>query len=304
MNLNTYLHMTALTNHIRRRNYSKAANLLNKLETQPEFKREVKKIRGLGEYLNRLHHQVVFTRTRRLFNRSYTHPNLAGAANKMNSFKKLYNTHQNTAPIRRKMAARTIQSAVRSRGMGALIENIMEQIRVGRGGPNINATRYSAVEKNKLTKILKQLISNATSLRATAPSNERRSYFNNHVRAYARALRAIKPLTKNIPGRYRAAPATPNRATPAPAGTNNVLSLEPLVNPHIVVRIPGSDPLYMNPNTFTGLLRANARVNIPVANVAPWLRMARNVFPNTVLFRHPLNRTKNVAAKHVRFSRA
>jgi hypothetical protein len=305
MNLNTYLSLTSLTNHIRKRNYSKAANLLDRLQSQPVFKREVRKIRGLGEYLNSLHQQVVFTRARRHFNSSYTHPNLASAVNKMNSFKKLYNTHQNTAHIRRSMAARTIQQAVRSRGMGALIENMMEQIRLGRGGANINATRYTAIEKKKLVAVLKELISNAKTLRNTAPSNERRGFFNNHLRAYARGLRAIKPLPRTIQGRYRVAPNTPNRATPAPAGTMNVSTMEALNNPHLVVRVPGvTQPFYMSPVTFTNLMRANARVNIPVTNVRPWLRMARNLFPNKTLFRHPINRNKNVAAKHIRFSRA
>jgi len=214
----------------------------------------------------------------------------------------------------------------------ALLENMMNQIYVGGRGGNVNAGRYTMAERNVLIRRLTGSIDyfkqqrdakklEATQRRASlqapgisnamkqqlrnqaAAANERVGYFDDAVRAYTRGLRAVKPLTGAVTPRARAMPATPNRATPAPANVNMNAIYMPLNRPHLVVKTPGAGTIYLNPNTFTGYLKNSARVNLPVANVRNWLRTARRNFPNEPLFRHPLA-AKNVTASHIRFSRA
>ena len=214
-----------------------------------------------------------------------------------------------------------------------LLNNMMNQIYDGGRGTNINATRYTAEERNVLARRLTSSIEYfkqhrnakkaeaaearnllrhvnggsvaARQLRARAANaNERVGYYDDAVRAYTRGLRAVKPLTGNVTPRARAMAATPNRFTPAPASVEENIIYMPLNRPHLVVKTPGAGgTIYINPETFTGLMRNAARVNIPVANIRNWLRTARRDFPNEPLFRHPKNRSKNVTASHIRFSR-
>jgi hypothetical protein len=213
-----------------------------------------------------------------------------------------------------------------------LLENMMNQIYNGGRGSNINARRYTNVERNVLARRLGQSIvyfkeqrnakkaeaaearrtlrntgvtgPGAAVLRArAAAANERVGYFDDAVRAYTRGLRAVKPLTGAVTPRARAMPNTPNRSTPAPANVNVNAIYMPLNRPHLVVKTPGAGTIYLNPNTFTGFMKNAGRVNIAPANVRNWLRMARSNFPNEALFRHPLA-AKNVTASHIRFSRA
>ena len=212
-----------------------------------------------------------------------------------------------------------------------LLENMMNQIYNGGRGANINARRYTNVERNVLARRLSGSIeyfkqqrntkkAEAAQHRATlrapgltnaqkqthrnraAAANERVGYYNDAVRAYTRGLRAVKPLTGAVTPRARAMPNTPNRSTPAPANVNVNAIYMPLNRPHLVVKTPGAGTIYLNPNTFTGFMKNAGRVNIAPANVRNWLRMARRNFPNEALFRHPLA-AKNVTASHIRFSR-
>lgn len=221
------------------------------------------------------------------------------------------------------------------RGSPALLENMLNQIYNGGRGRNINASRYTDAERNVLVRRLSGSIlffkqqrnmkrAEATESRSTlrnmagaltnaeknrlrasaVAANERVGYYDDAVRAYTRGLRAVKPLTGAVSPRARAMPATPNRATPAPAAENMNAIYMPLERPHLVVKTPGAGTIYLNPNTFTGFMRNASRVNIPVENVRNWLRTARRNFPNEGLFRHPVNRSKNVTARHIRFSRS
>jgi hypothetical protein len=212
-----------------------------------------------------------------------------------------------------------------------LLENMMNQIYNGGRGSNINARRYTNVERNVLARRLggsieyfrqqrnakkAEAAQHRASLRApgltnaqkqthrnrAAAANERVGYFDDAVRAYTRGLRAVKPLTGAVTPRARAMPNTPNRSTPAPANVNVNAIYMPLNRPHLVVKTPGAGTIYLNPNTFTGFMKNAGRVNIAPANVRNWLRMARRNFPNEALFRHPLA-AKNVTARHIRFSR-
>ena len=219
------------------------------------------------------------------------------------------------------------------RSSPVLLANMMNQIYNGGRGANVNAGRYTSAERNVLIRRLTGSIDyfkeqrnakkaeaanarktlrntgatghGAVLLRAkAAAANERVGYFDDAVRAYTRGLRAVKPLTGAVTPRARAMPATPNRSTPAPANVEENAIYMPLNKPHLVVKVPGvAHPIYLNPNTFTGLVKNAARVNIAPANVRNWLRMARRNFPNEPLFRHPLA-AKNVTASHIRFSRA
>ena len=213
-----------------------------------------------------------------------------------------------------------------------LLENIMTQIYTGGRGANVNATRYTNLEKNVLAKRLSGSINyfkqqrntkkaeaaqHREALRApgltnaqkqqlrnrAAAANERVGYFDDAVLSYTRGLRAVKPLTGVVTPRARAMPNTPNRYTPAGANVTENLAYANLVRPHLVVKTPGIGTIYLNPNTFRGLVKNSARVNVAPANVRNWLRMARRNFPNEKLFRHPLA-PKNVTASHIRFSRA
>ena len=213
-----------------------------------------------------------------------------------------------------------------------LLENMMNQIYNGGRGSNINARRYTNVERNVLARRLGESLAyfkqqrntkkaEAAQHRATlrapgltnaqkqthrnraAAANERVGYYDDAVRAYTRGLRSVKPLTGAVTPRARAMPNTPNRATPAPANVNVNAIYMPLNKPHLVVKTPGAGTIYLNPNTFTGFMKNAGRVNIAPANVRNWLRMARRDFPNEALFRHPLA-AKNVTARHIRFSRA
>jgi hypothetical protein len=178
-----------------------------------------------------------------------------------------------------------------------LLENIMNQIYTGGRGGNVNASRYTNAEKNVLARRLtgsidyfKQqrdikkaeaahhrtvlrapgLLTNAqkqTLRNQAAAANERVGYYDDAVRAYTRGLRAVKPLTGAVTPRARAMPATPNRATPAPANVNVNAIYMPLNKPHLVVKTPGAGTIYLNPNTFTGFMKNAGRVIIAPANV-------------------------------------
>jgi hypothetical protein len=217
------------------------------------------------------------------------------------------------------------------RSSPALLENMMNQIYLGGRGGNVNAGRYTAAERNVLASRLSESIArfrqarNAKKLEAAgarqtlrntgvtgvgaavlrakaAAANERVGYYDDAVRAYTRGLRAVKPLTGAVTPRARAMAATPNRYTPAPANVEENVIYMPLNRPHLVVKVPGAGTIYLNPNTFRGLVKNAARVNIAPANIRNWLRMARRNFPNEALFRHPLA-AKNVTASHIRFSK-
>lgn len=216
-----------------------------------------------------------------------------------------------------------------------LINNILQQIYPSNGaigrGINVNAERYTAEERNVLARRLSDSIryfkqhrdakkeeaiaertiarnpSVSTGLRAearakAAAANERVMYYDDAVLAYTRGLRAVKPLTGVVTPRARAMPNTPNRYTPAAANVTENMAYANLTRPHLVVKTPGVGVIYLSPNTFRGLVKNSARVNIAPANVRNWLRTARRNFPNEKLFRHPFA-PKNVTASHIRFSR-
>jgi hypothetical protein len=212
-----------------------------------------------------------------------------------------------------------------------LLENMMNQIYNGGRGSNINAGRYTMEERNALARRLggsiayfkqhrnakkaeaaqhraniRTSLSNAFKQRLrnlAAAANERVGYYDDAVLAYTRGLRAVKPLSGVVTPRARAMPNTPNRYTPAAANVTENMAYANLTRPHLVVKTPGVGTIYLSPNTFRGLVKNSARVNIAPANIRNWLRTARRNFPNEPLFRHPLA-PKNVTASHIRFSRA
>jgi hypothetical protein len=221
-----------------------------------------------------------------------------------------------------------------TRSSPALLENMMNQIYLGGRGSNVNATRYTPEERTRLAVRLSESIeafkqmrnrkrynarfsramanssdtsaaNRASHLNAAARALERVGYYDDAIRAYTRGLRAVKPLTGNVSASVRRMAATPNRWTPAPAGENYNTLYNEMTRPHLVVKVPGiTAPIYLTPNSFRGLVKNAARVNIAPNNLRDWLRMARRNFPNEPLFRHPINKSKNVLPTHVRFSRS
>lgn len=200
-----------------------------------------------------------------------------------------------------------------------LVDNMLNQIYRGGRGQNVNASRYTATERQVLIEQLKGSIAffkqkreakkleaaRATDRSVAAAAIERVGYYDDAVRAYTRGLRALQPLTGQVPNAYRRAAASPNRWSPAPANENfNALYL-PLEAPYVSVKTPGvTKTIYLTPFSLRGLIRNAARVNIPEANLPNWLRMARNKFPDEPLFRHPLDSSKNVTPGHIRFTRS
>lgn len=203
----------------------------------------------------------------------------------------------------------------------AVLMNMMINRIYGGGGRrgHINVSNMTAAEKNRIANHIKSQINSSAQMRnarkqnavaarargnyaAAAHANERYGYFNNSVRAMTRGYRALKPLTGLVTGPTGA--ATPNRYSPAPAGTENVIMTGNLESPHIVIKVPGSQTLYMNPNSLLGMIKNGTGANVKNTNLRAWLRMARRNFPNEPLFRHYINRAKNVMPKHIRFSSA
>lgn len=216
------------------------------------------------------------------------------------------------------------RGAIPSRGNGPLLTtaNLMNRMinRIyggGRGG-RINVSNMTANEKIRVAGVIKEQINTSRQLRnqrklqaaaarargnhtAAATAMERYGYFNNSIRAMTRGYRALKPLSGLVTGRAITA-RTPNRYSPAPAGTENVIMTGNLETPHIVIKVPGAQTLYMNPNSLKGMIKNGTGANLNATNLRKWLRMARRNFPNEPLFRHYINRDKNVTARHIRFS--
>lgn len=206
------------------------------------------------------------------------------------------------------------------RNTASLLNMMYNRIYGGGRAGRINVSNLTANEKARVTASIKVHMNASAQIRnrkklnvnaarargnhaAAAAAMERVGYFNNSVRALTRGYRALKPLTGAITGAAITA-ATPNRYSPAPAGTENVIMTGNLETPHIVVKVPGSSTLYMNPNSLKGMIKNGSGANLNNTNLRAWLRMARRNFPNEPLFRHYINRNKNVTAKHIRFSRA
>jgi hypothetical protein len=204
----------------------------------------------------------------------------------------------------------------------AVLMNMMINRIYGGGGRrgHINVSNMTAAEKTRIANHIKSQINSSAQMRnarkrnavaarargnyaAAAHANERYGYFNNSVRAMTRGYRALKPLTGLVSSPAVTA-ATPNRYSPAPAGTENVIMTGNLESPHIVIKVPGSQTLYMNPNSLLGMIKNGTGANVKNTNLRAWLRMARRNFPNEPLFRHYINRAKNVMPKHIRFSSA
>ena len=209
-------------------------------------------------------------------------------------------------------------SPVRYRTNAELANMILNRVyTVGRGG-TVNASNLTANEKERaalrLKAFINQTIESRNTRRATAnaarargnmaaaaAAMERVGYYNNMSRAIRRGYRAVKPLSGRVTTRITN--ATPNRWTPAPPGEENVVLTGNLNTPHMVIKVPGTKVLYMNPNSLIGLIKNATGANIAPNNLRNWLRVMRRNHGNEPLFRHIISRNKNVTARHIRFSR-
>lgn len=199
-----------------------------------------------------------------------------------------------------------------------LVNLMYNRIYGGGRGATIRVNNLSANEKQRVASRLKNIINltvrtrnqrraNANAARArgntaaAAAALERVGYFNNMARALTRGYRAVKPLTGRV--NTRITNATPNRWTPAPPGEENIVLTGNLNKPHMVIKVPGAQVLYMNPNSLIGLIKNATGANIAPNNLRNWLRMMRRNHGNEPLFRHIISRNKNVTARHIRYSR-
>jgi hypothetical protein len=196
---------------------------------------------------------------------------------------------------------------------------MINRIFVGGRGTSINVSNLSNSEKVRLARRFKEQIQGALQLRtnkqreanaararrnmtAAAAAMERVGFYDDYVRAMTRGLRAVEPLSGRVKS-PRITVATTNRYTPGGPGEENVVLMSELEKPHVVIKVPGTQTLYLNPNSLIGLIKNSTGANIAPGNLRDWLRMARRNFPNEPLFRHYISRNKNVSARHIRFSK-
>lgn len=201
----------------------------------------------------------------------------------------------------------------------ALMNMLMNRIFGGGRGANVNVSNLSVTEKVRLAHRIRGQIQAAIQARnnkqreannararrdtqAAAAAMERVGFYDDYARAMFRGLRAVEPLSGQVKN-PRITAATPNRYTPGGPGEENVVLMGELEKPHIVIKVPGTQTLYLNPNSLIGMIKNGTGANIAPRNLRDWLRMARRNFPNEPLFRHYISRNKNVSARHIRFSR-
>jgi hypothetical protein len=206
-----------------------------------------------------------------------------------------------------------------SRTSPNLMNMMINRIFVGGRGTSINVSNLSNSEKVRLARRFKEQIQGALQLRtnkqreanaararrnmtAAAAAMERVGFYDDYVRAMTRGLRAVEPLSGRVKS-PRITVATTNRYTPGGPGEENVVLMSELEKPHVVIKVPGTQTLYLNPNSLIGLIKNSTGANIAPGNLRDWLRMARRNFPNEPLFRHYISRNKNVSARHIRFSK-
>lgn len=212
-----------------------------------------------------------------------------------------------------------VKNLFESRTSPNLMNMMMNRIFGGGRGAAVNVSNLSNSEKTRLARRFKEQIQGALQLRtnkqreanaararrnmtAAAAAMERVGFYDDYVRAMTRGLRAVEPLSGLVKS-PRITVATPNRYTPGGPGEENVVLMSELEKPHVVIKVPGTQVLYLNPNSLIGLIKNSTGANIAPGNLRNWLRMARRNFPNEPLFRHYISRNKNVSARHIRFSR-
>ena len=133
---------------------------------------------------------------------------------------------------------------------------------------------------------------------------ERAGYWNSHILRTRTGLRALRPLRANINAARRAR-LGPNVVNNSPVPNNNkqdIISMNNLNTPHVIINTPGVKKLRLNPNTVKSLIKEKTGANIANNNLRNWLRIMRENNTNEPLFRHPLSGNRNVTAAHIKYS--
>ena len=133
---------------------------------------------------------------------------------------------------------------------------------------------------------------------------ERAGYWNSHILRTRTGFRALRPLRANINASRRAR-LGPNVVNNSPVPNNNkqdIISMNNLNTPHIIINTPGVKKLRLNPNTVKSLIKEKTGANIANNNLRNWLRIMRENNTNEPLFRHPLSGNRNVTAAHIKYS--
>lgn len=133
---------------------------------------------------------------------------------------------------------------------------------------------------------------------------ERAGFLNSHVIRSRKGLRALEPLRSNINATRRARLGSNNINT-SPLSNNNrtdIISMNNLNTPHVVISTPGVGKLRLNPSTVRNLIKEKTGANIANNNLRNWLHVMRENNRNEPLFRHPLSGNKNVTASHIKYS--
>ena len=112
---------------------------------------------------------------------------------------------------------------------------------------NIPANKYTANEKRRIAPRLMEQYQFAIqkyNIERAKPGANPDNYgrWANFAKTMFRGYRYVKPLTGNVRS-PRIETRTPNRASPSRNLTNNFISLEPLQNPHLVVKHPSAETL-------------------------------------------------------------
>ena len=185
-----------------------------------------------------------------------------------------------------------------------LLNNITHQIFSGRG--NINATRYTNDQKQRLAAKLKNKIHTLKNKykkqKADGVNEKIYGMARNQMLAYQRGLAAVEPLSGAVKS-PRIRNETPNRWTPGSAGRENYVKLAPLKSPHIVVKRKGLTTLYLNPGSLIKYIKGGTGASIVKSNLRDWLRQMRRNNPTVPLFKHPESKNKMIRPKNIRFSK-
>jgi len=183
-----------------------------------------------------------------------------------------------------------------------LLNNITGQI-FTRG--NINTSRYTSEQKARLSTLLKNKIQSLREKykkeKKEGKSEMEYGYTRNQARAFMRGYAAINPLSGKVKS-PRIYENTPNRGTPGVK--TNIVSLENLQKPHLVIKQRGVRTVYVNPNSLINLIKTGSGANIQKNDLRHWLRQMRRNMPNQPLFPNPESRDKYVKVKHIRFSKS
>jgi len=186
LSLNSTLNLTRLAQHLNTRNFSRAANSMNRLARNQSYVSAVASDRAFSNYMRRLHNTLTQTRGRRRFNAVWTHPNLVFFGSRS----------PHARSIRNFIAANAqrVANAQRERAAGPNV-NMGNAEAADRSAARARAQRQANANRAAGRRIAEQAARNAARARnaAAAETNRlRRAAAEAHVRAQANAVEASR----------------------------------------------------------------------------------------------------------------